>query len=144
MVSKHILFELNLHMVFFSSEGPLVYFRIFNKKVLVLNAAKPALDLLETRAAIYSDRPIAWMMGALAGRNLSVFAIASQHPRFKMYRKVLHSGLNPRAVQDYKPILLQETRTLLNSLLQAPEDFIAHIRRYFILFTYDLYQPGTL
>lgn len=69
------------------------------------------------------------MMGELAGRSPSVFMIPFQNPRFKVYRRMLHSGLNPRAIQDYKPIQLQETRTLLNSLHQAPEDFVAHIRR---------------
>lgn len=110
--------------------GPLVYFRMFNTRVLILNSGKSALDLLETRSAIYSDRPKAWMLGVLAGRELAVFTVSFLHPRFKTYRKLLHAGLNPRAVREYSGIQMQETRTLLKGLVQTPENFVAHIKRY--------------
>lgn len=109
--------------------GPLVYFRMFNTRVLILNSGKSALDLLETRSAIYSDRPKAWMLGVLAGRELAVFTVSFLHPRFKTYRKLLHAGLNPRAVREYSGIQMQETRTLLKGLIQTPENFVAHIKR---------------
>ncbi|KAF9461984.1 cytochrome P450 [Collybia nuda] len=109
--------------------GPLVYFRTFNTRFLVLNSSKTALDLLETRSAIYSDRPRAWMLGVLAGRESAVFTVSFSHPRFKIYRKLLHSGLNVRAVREYSAIQMQETKTLLKGLVQTPENFVAHIKR---------------
>ena len=65
----------------------------------------------------------------LVGRKLAVFNISSLNPRFKKYRKQLHSGLNSRATQTYVPLVLQETRVFLSGLASTPEDFISHIRR---------------
>ncbi|TFK31156.1 cytochrome P450, partial [Crucibulum laeve] len=42
---------------------------------------------------------------------------------------MLHSGLNPRAAQTYRPIQIAETRILLKNLAVNPDKFIAHIRR---------------
>ncbi|KAF9461977.1 cytochrome P450 [Collybia nuda] len=110
--------------------GPLVYLRIFKTRVLVLNTAKSALDLLEARSAIYSDRPTSWSTSALGGKRQIIFGMSSQNRRFRIYRKALHIGLNIRAVQDYSPIQVQETHTFLKSLLKSPENVFAHIRRF--------------
>lgn len=65
----------------------------------------------------------------LIGRELNVFSISSLNPRFRSYRKQLHSGLNSRATQTYVPLINQETRVLLTRLASTPEDFIPHIKR---------------
>ncbi|KAF8637282.1 hypothetical protein AX17_002921 [Amanita inopinata Kibby_2008] len=109
--------------------GPVVFFRIFRRKIVVLNTIKSAIDLLESRSYQYSDRPQAWMYKELIGRKLAVFNISSQHPRFKVYRRLLHSGLNARAIQTYHALIQEETDKLLSNLAEAPQDFIAHLRR---------------
>ncbi|PFH49414.1 hypothetical protein AMATHDRAFT_63274 [Amanita thiersii Skay4041] len=109
--------------------GPVIFFRIFSRKYVILNDIKSAMDLLESRSAQYSDRPQVWMYKELVGRKLAVFNISSQHPRFKIYRKLLHSGLNPRAVQTYHNLIQEEARKLLRALAKAPEDFIVHFRQ---------------
>ena len=38
--------------------GPVISLRYFNKRYVVLNSAKAAVDLLEARSSIYSDRPM--------------------------------------------------------------------------------------
>ncbi|KAK1225304.1 hypothetical protein PQX77_011722 [Marasmius sp. AFHP31] len=50
-------------------------------------------------------------------------------PRFRRYRKMMHSGLSPRAVQDYRTIQIRETNILLKGLAQTPKEFIPHLRR---------------
>ncbi|KDR77596.1 hypothetical protein GALMADRAFT_245744 [Galerina marginata CBS 339.88] len=109
--------------------GPIIYFRVMNKETIVLNSGKVALDLLESRSAIYSDRPVSWMEGELAGRKRSVFRTSLLDPRFKMFRRLLQNGLNARASESYRPIQTTETQTLLQGLANSPEDFSAHIRR---------------
>ncbi|EEC00014.1 hypothetical protein MPER_00148, partial [Moniliophthora perniciosa FA553] len=51
-----------------------------------------------------------------------------EHPRFKAYRRMMHSGLSPRAVRDYEPLQIQEVNTLLLNLVRTPEKFRSHIR----------------
>lgn len=74
--------------------SPIVTFHLFGRRTIILNTWKTASDLLESRSKIYSDRPVAWMYHELVGRKLAVFNISSQHPRFPVYRRMLHSSLN--------------------------------------------------
>lgn len=111
------------------STGPIVMFRVFRRKIIVLNTFKSALDLLESRSNTYSDRPQAWMYKELVGRKLAVFNIVSDHPRFRVYRRLLHSGLNARAIKSYHDLLDDETQKLLGRLARTPDDFIAHLRQ---------------
>lgn len=79
--------------------------------------------------------------------KLSVFTISSQHKRFKIYRRLLHKGLNARAVEDYYPLLLDETEALLQRFSEAPQNFISHFRRYVThraLSTFDFLNFGSL
>jgi len=109
-------------------KGPIVYIQIPNKKLVFLNSAKVAFDLLDSRSSIYSDRPRPWMP-YLAGRHLSIFFTPFPDPRFNVLRKLLQDGLNPRAVKSYRPIHIKENRVLLRALAQSPNDFRAHFRR---------------
>jgi len=109
--------------------GPIVYFRVLRNKTVVLSSGKVALDLLESRSVIYSDRPKFWMAGELAGRKHQIFLTPFSDPRFKPLRKLLQTGLNPRASKTYRPIQTQETQVLLKGLLNSPAEFRGHIRR---------------
>lgn len=111
------------------NHGPVVFFRVHGRRMLILNTLKVALDLLESRASLYSDRPMAWMYKELVGRKLAVFNISVKHPRFKIYRKLLQSGLNQRATRTYRAIQEEETKILLRGLARSPEQFVSHIRR---------------
>ncbi|TFK34974.1 cytochrome P450 [Crucibulum laeve] len=109
--------------------GPVFSLRIFRNKMIVLSSLEAVSDLLQSRSAIYSDRPPAMMMEELDRPTTSMFMTSSLDPRFKPLRKMLHSGLNPQATQTYRPIQLAETRVLLKNLAFNPDKFIAHIRR---------------
>jgi len=71
--------------------GPIVYFRLFNRKSIILNSGRVALDILDARSAIYSDRPVNWMAGELAGRKRVIFLTSFMDPRFKILRRLLQT-----------------------------------------------------
>ncbi|KAJ6591168.1 cytochrome P450 [Mycena vulgaris] len=110
--------------------GPIITLRIFHKTQMILNSGKAAMDLLDSRSGIYSDRPEAWMTGHLAGRKSSVFAISSLNTRFPKYRKMLHSGLSRRATQAYRPSQEQQLKVLLRGLVDKPDTFPSLIQTY--------------
>ncbi|TFK33998.1 cytochrome P450 [Crucibulum laeve] len=110
-------------------KSPLIYIRIFQRHILILNSYKSVTDLLETRSAIYSDRPTSWMHKELVGRKFAVFNVSSSHPRFRVYRKLLHSGLNARAIEVYNALMEEETGVLLENLGREPARFLAHLRQ---------------
>ena len=106
-----------------------MYYHVFGKETILLSSGKAALDLLESRSSIYSDRPKVWMLGVLAKREDTVFTTPASNPRFRTLRRLLHTGLNGRAAKSYRPIQMQETQVLLKALLNSPENFGAHVRR---------------
>lgn len=109
--------------------GSIISLRLFRVRMVILNSAKVAHDLLELRSSIYSDRAGNKLVDDLVGRKHSMFALSFTSPRFRTYRKLLHSGLGPKATMSYHPIQVQETRSFLRSLLERPDAFRAHIRR---------------
>ncbi|KAF7350381.1 Cytochrome P450 [Mycena venus] len=108
--------------------GPIFTLRIFSQTHIVLNSSKAVLDLLEARSAIYSDRPVSWMLSNLAGRT--VFQLSFLDSHFPKYRKMLHSGLNKRATKAYRPIQNHQLKILLQGLVESPNEFPASIKRY--------------
>jgi len=52
--------------------GPLVYYNVLGKSMLIVNSYEAAKELLEKRGKIYSDRPEWTMLKNLSGRHLVV------------------------------------------------------------------------
>jgi cytochrome P450 len=109
--------------------GPLISFRVYNQRVVVLNDLNVIRDLLDRRANSYSDRPKAWMYQELCDRKKSVFNVSSNDERHRIYRKLLQTGLGPRAIRHYSPIFESEALVLLEELEQDPDNYEAHFRR---------------
>jgi cytochrome P450 len=104
-------------------------FRVYNRRTFVLNTHTAVHDLLERRAAIYSGRPVSWMLNTICGRANTVFNISGVHPRHKIYRRLLQGGLSAQAVKDYSPILEDEVDVLVRGLSETPAQFEQHLRR---------------
>ncbi|KAF9527979.1 cytochrome P450 [Crepidotus variabilis] len=109
--------------------GPLVYVRLLTKEIVFLNDQKSVAEILDVNATSTSGRPVHYMTGELGERKQSVFMTQGTDPKFRTYRTLLQDGLNPRAVESYRVIQTKEMEVLLKALLEAPEDFVAHIRR---------------
>ncbi|KAJ7135500.1 cytochrome P450 [Mycena crocata] len=110
--------------------GPVVMFRLFHQKHIILNSAKTAMDLLDSRSGIYSDRPSFWMVGYLVGRQSTMFQLSSLDARFPKYRKMLHSGLNRRATQNYRPTQEHQLKVLLKGLVDNPDRFLVSTKTF--------------
>ncbi|KAJ6588504.1 cytochrome P450 [Mycena capillaripes] len=109
--------------------GPIVTLRVFNRTHIILNSAKTATDLLDSRSGIYSDRPISWM-SKLAGRGSAIFNLSSLDTRFPRYRKMFHSGLNRRALHAYRSTQEHQLKVLLKGLADSPDKFITLVKTY--------------
>jgi hypothetical protein len=109
------------------NSGPLVYTTVFTRQILILNTAQAVDDLLERRSAVYSDRPQLYFF-ELAGRSLSVFNIATDHPWFRQYRRLLHGELGPKATVDYADVVRKQSLRFLQRLAKHPSDLKYTIR----------------
>ncbi|KAL0565568.1 hypothetical protein V5O48_016458, partial [Marasmius crinis-equi] len=109
--------------------GDIIHLKLVNKHMIILNSKKVALDLLESRSNIYSNRPHSVLLDDLRDLGDEVFRSQADEAHFKTHRRMMHSGLGPRAVREYQPLQIQETNTMLRSLADEPDHFIAHLRR---------------
>uniref|UniRef100_A0A0W0FVR2 Putative P450 cytochrome n=1 Tax=Moniliophthora roreri TaxID=221103 RepID=A0A0W0FVR2_MONRR len=109
--------------------GPIFRFRVLTANTIVLNNGKSALDLLESRSSIYSDRPYSVMFDQLCGRAKSVSRVKFHDPRFRTYRRILNGALNRGTAKAYQGIQIDEVHTLLQGLAKTPEDFLVLLRR---------------
>ncbi|KAJ2915605.1 hypothetical protein MD484_g4790, partial [Candolleomyces efflorescens] len=110
--------------------GPIFSYSVLGKRTVVISSHKIAVDLLEERSSIYSDRPFNWMGGELANRKHNAFQISTTDPNFKIYRRLMHGGLNPRVSRDYLPIQTEELHTFMKELESKPQNFKQSIKRY--------------
>ncbi|CAE7194397.1 unnamed protein product [Rhizoctonia solani] len=110
-----------------SSESELVYIRVLGQETVVLNTHQAAKDLLEGRSNLYSDRPHMTMASELIGWE-DFLGMCKYGERARGMRRLLHTTMNPRAVQDWWPQQEQEAHKFLRRLLHTPEDLNAHLR----------------
>ena len=108
--------------------GPLSSVEVFGERLIIINDARIAFDLLEKRSSIYSDRPRMVFGGEMCGWE---HALSSQHytDRFRAYRKNIHNTIGTKnAVSRYYPHQETEVRRFLYRVLEEPEKLLHHIR----------------
>ncbi|KAG9022988.1 hypothetical protein FRB95_013875 [Tulasnella sp. JGI-2019a] len=117
--------------------GPLTYLNIAGQSILVVNTQEVAIDLLEKRASIYSDRPRI-VMAELSGMSQfpeeicfgGTTALLNNGPTHRKHRKLLGQALHPRVVdRDFVPLQERIMKQLAESLLDSPADYVAHLHR---------------
>ncbi|KAJ6532740.1 cytochrome P450 [Mycena vulgaris] len=111
--------------------GDVIRISILGTPAIVLSSMQAAIDLLESRGNIYSDRPTATMAGELVGWSRGLgYAQASNNPRFRELRRLFHQFMGPRACADTTLLRIQEqeNKSLLRKLLSDPDNFDAHAR----------------
>ncbi|KIM41937.1 hypothetical protein M413DRAFT_71520 [Hebeloma cylindrosporum] len=109
--------------------GDIVHIKIFGQPLVILNSLKASRDLLDKRSSIYSDRPRFVLLSELMG-----WETASTHlrygPRFRKHRRFINQTFNPRALSAFRPLQEKEVLVLLEGMLQNPDAFVDHFRRY--------------
>lgn len=108
--------------------GDISLVTVFGQKIFILNSAQDAIELLEKRNALYSERPSIPMANLIGWQN-SLALTPYSTERFKVARKVFHHTIGtPSAVANYHGVEEQETYRFLQRLLKAPEDVGKHVR----------------
>ncbi|KAI0655715.1 cytochrome P450 [Cubamyces menziesii] len=110
--------------------GDVVYAKLFQRPVVVLNSLRAAQDLLEKKSSKYSDRPRLILLSELMGWD-NVITHMGYGDRFRKHRRWMHDGFQSKgALLGYRHVQRRETYTLLSGLLETPADFVNHIQRW--------------
>ncbi|KAF8510933.1 cytochrome P450 [Hysterangium stoloniferum] len=131
--------------------GSVMRLTVPGKSIIVLDKLEAAIDLLDKRSSIYSDRPSLTMLRDVVGWNWSIVML-NYGERFRKQRKVLHRGLNDETlVERYASIQENESYRILKNLHNDPNNFMVYAERLVLTpwgrsmisrVTYD-YDPDT-
>ena len=109
--------------------GPMTTVSVFGQSMIVVNKAKTAIDMMDKKSAIYSDRPVMQMGGELVGWK-NTFVLVPYGERFRNYRKFFHQVIGSNSsVSLFHPIEELETHRFLKSVLKNPNGLATHIRQ---------------
>ncbi|OAX81613.1 hypothetical protein ACJ72_04045 [Emergomyces africanus] len=108
--------------------GPVYSLILGTKVMIVLTSDKAVRDLLDKRNNIYSSRPEMYLGQLLSGGNRMV--LMEYGDTWRMIRKMLHNNLNINAARSYVPYQDLENKQMLCELINKPDLFVDHIRRF--------------
>ncbi|KAG2119058.1 cytochrome P450 [Suillus discolor] len=108
--------------------GDISHVEILGQHTIVLNSVKTAMDMLDHKSMVYSDRPVLPMTDEFAGWKDTLLFLP-YGDRFRQYRKHLHRTIGSRAALDtYNLIEEIETHRFLKRVLTTPDQLQEHIR----------------
>ncbi|KAG8710337.1 hypothetical protein FRC11_004603, partial [Ceratobasidium sp. 423] len=99
-------------------KSDIIYLEIFGQRIIVLNSAEDALELLEKRSSIYSDRfrttfvEDPTLFDLTRNPGMTAYSDLWRH-----YRRMMNKWLNVRAVTQFDKLLEHQTHQLLHRIL---------------------------
>ncbi|KAI0360720.1 cytochrome P450 [Trametes cingulata] len=109
--------------------GDVVYLRVFGQGILFLNSYEVAVDVLEKRGVAYADKPRMVMCTELCGcENITPFVRYGE--LLRRHRRLMHSAIGPANISAYHALMKRETCAFLKRLVESPDDYRSHIRRF--------------
>ncbi|OAX34414.1 cytochrome P450 [Rhizopogon vinicolor AM-OR11-026] len=125
-----------------SRYGDIVYARLLNKPILVVNSEEIAKDLFDRRSTIYSDKPQSIVYEPFAA-DFAV-GLMPYGDRWRLHRRILQHPFRQAAIPSYHNELLRGAHKMLFSILQDPTSYTSHFETFPLLFIlpimYD-YEP---
>ncbi|QRV91232.1 cytochrome P450 family protein [Ceratobasidium sp. AG-Ba] len=108
--------------------GDVTFAQILNQSIVIINSYEAALELLEHRSILYSQRPRMVMANELVGWEpcLATMPYGTNHRRM---RKIIHEGTSPKAMETLRPAQEREALKFVQRLLDTPGDLHQHIRQ---------------
>ncbi|KAJ3728600.1 cytochrome P450 [Lentinula raphanica] len=124
--SKHAWLKYHEWSKQFGSD--VLHLSAMGQSIVVLNSARSIHDLLESRSAIYSDRPWTAMINEAGYRDGPL--TVSSGPRHRTFRRLSSEVLSPPRVQEWRTLQEEKVQILVKELLEKPQLFRAHIQRF--------------
>ncbi|ESK87137.1 cytochrome p450 [Moniliophthora roreri MCA 2997] len=108
--------------------GAIVHFRLFNQNIIVLSSGQVAGDILDRRAANYSQRPRMPAVEYLTG-GLSIITM-DHGDKWRLMRRAAHETLNARASTLYHPVQMRKGIQFAMDILNSPEKWHEHTYQF--------------
>jgi hypothetical protein len=109
-------------------KSDVLYLNLMGQPLIILNSAQAAIDLMDKRSSIYSDRPPLPMYEEAGWKDCIVFM--STGPQFRKHRKMFQTAFASSNTAQYRIKQESLARPLINRILQKPGDWREHLWRY--------------
>lgn len=109
--------------------GPIYSLMLGTKTMIVLSSDVAVKDLLDKRSGIYSDRMDMYIGQTICSNGLRPLMMR-YGPTWRRIRKMMHALLNVSVARGYVPYQVLENKQMLYEILNQPDLFLNHIRRY--------------
>ncbi|KAJ5564642.1 hypothetical protein N7513_000884 [Penicillium frequentans] len=110
--------------------GSIVGFKIGPQNAVVLSDYRHVKELFDKRGGIYSGRPEQYAGQQIICPDNIHMLLAQYGPTWRLMRKAMQGLLNINAIDALHPIQLAEATQTMSHLLDDPEGYYDHIRRY--------------
>ncbi|KAG1879761.1 cytochrome P450 [Suillus subluteus] len=101
--------------------GDITHIEVLGRHIIVLNSVKTAMEMMDRKSILYSDRPVLPMVGELVGWKDSLPGL-SYGDRFRRQRKNIQRVIGSRAAVDvYNETEEVETLRFLKRVLAKPD-----------------------
>ncbi|MCJ1246862.1 hypothetical protein MMC30_004071 [Trapelia coarctata] len=110
--------------------GSIVGLKLGSQSVVVLNSYEHVRALFDKRGSIYSSRPNSYIANEVVCPNEIHLLLLQYGNEWRKQRKIVQSLLNVNAVDNVLPIQNAEATQTMFQLLQDPQGYYDHIRRY--------------
>ncbi|KIJ24511.1 hypothetical protein M422DRAFT_274683 [Sphaerobolus stellatus SS14] len=107
--------------------GEIVYVKMYNADVIIVNSRRMVYELFDKRSSIYSDRSESTMLINIMGWGWGM-TFQRYGEWWRRHRRAMHEKFHNGVVNTFKPSQTKHTRDLLRRLLATPEDYPEHIR----------------
>ncbi|THH20292.1 hypothetical protein EW146_g1063 [Bondarzewia mesenterica] len=109
--------------------GSIIHISAFGKHLIVVNNGKTAVEMLNKKSNIYSDRPAFVMVGELVGWNNSI-TLSPYGDRLRKSRAMVQRVIGSRVdVKEYHSYIEAEAYRALRRLLVKPEALVETLRK---------------
>ncbi|KAG1733011.1 cytochrome P450 [Suillus paluster] len=123
--------------------GELVFTRILDQKVVVINSQHVAQALMDKRSRIYSDRPYLATLEPFGW--LVNFAFTGYGDEWRLCRRLFHQSFRPDSALKFRPMQMRRAREMIVNLIDDPQHYHSHFATFSssvaMSVVYD-YQPS--
>ncbi|KAF8842616.1 cytochrome P450 [Paxillus ammoniavirescens] len=104
--------------------GDVLYLRLLDLEVIILNSQSDAVELLEKRSQVYSNRPLVVTIGPYGMECNFVFEPYGDH--WRLCRRIFHQTFRADAALTFRPMQLRRARQMIMNMIDEPDQYAFH------------------
>lgn len=102
-----------------------------SKTSIVISDRRLVKELMDKRSSVTGNRPQSFIMQRMVYDDDDIILMQADDPHWKVARRLMHQNFSASSVmKNHVPLLECETTQMLRDMIQEPEDFMIHPRRF--------------